>query len=323
VFPRTRIESRCKLAVAREMRAYLPAVTRSAHGEPRGLALIVASTLAYGTLPILGKLAYAAGVLPLPLLAWRYALAASLIALLERGPRLPLRQRLRLWGLGSIFVFNSIAYFRALETVPASVVSLVLYTYPVIVALLAAVSGLERLRARGLLGALAAFGGCALTAGFAPAGEPLSRAGVGWALLAALIYASYIVLSSRLGAGVQARVLALHLAQAAAAICALFALAGPGLWLPASPRAWLTVAAIGVVPTVVAMTTFLAGMALVGPTRASVLSSLEVIVTLVLAFALLGDRLSAPQWAGAALILGAVAWQNLGALRAVGARRDA
>jgi drug/metabolite transporter (DMT)-like permease len=302
----------------------LPAVTRPAHGgEARGLALIVASTLAYGTLPILGKLAYAAGVLPLPLLAWRYAVAAALITLVERGPRLPLRQRLRLWGLGSIFVFNSIAYFRALETVPASVVSLVLYTYPVIVALLAAASGLERLRARGLLGALAAFAGCALTAGSTPGGEPLSRAGVGWALLAALIYASYIVLSSRLGAGVPARVLALHLAQAAALICAGFALAGPGLGLPASPRAWLTVAAIGVVPTVVAMTTFLAGMALVGPTRASVLSSLEVIVTLVLAFALLGERLSAPQWAGAALILGAVAWQNLGALRVVGARRDA
>jgi drug/metabolite transporter (DMT)-like permease len=65
----------------------------------------------------------------------------------------------------------------------------------------------------------------------------------------------------------------------------------------------------------VAMTAFLAGMALVGPTRASVLSSLEVIVTLVLAFALLGERLGPGQWAGAALILGAVAFQNLGVLR--------
>lgn len=283
---------------------------------------MLVSTLAYGTLPILVKLAYAAGVAPLPLLAWRYAVAAALIGVLERGaPRLPLRQRLRLWGLGALFVLNSIAFFRALETVPASVVSLVLYTYPVIVALLAGALGLERLRARGLLAALAAFAGCALTAGGAPAGEPLSRAGVGWALLAAVIYACYIVLSSRLGAGVPARALALHLAQAAALLCSCLALVGPGLWLPASPRALATVAAIGVLPTVVAMTTFLAGMAIVGPTRASVLSSLEVIVTLVLAFTLLGDRLSPPQWAGAALILGAVAWQNRGALRAVAARR--
>jgi drug/metabolite transporter (DMT)-like permease len=80
---------------------------------------------------------------------------------------------------------------------------------------------------------------------------------------------------------------------------------------------------MGVVSTVVAMIAFLAGMALVGPTRASVLSSLEVVVTLVLAFALLGERLTPWQWAGALLILGAVAWQNLGALRALAARRPA
>jgi drug/metabolite transporter (DMT)-like permease len=302
------------------MRAYLPAVNRSAHAERRGLALIVVSTVAYGTLPILVKIAYGAGVAPLPLLAWRYGIAAALIALLERGPRPPLRTRVVLWALGSLFVCNSIAFFRALETVPASIVSLVLYTYPVIVTLLAAALGLERLRAGRLVAALAAFAGCALTAGGAAAGQAPSRAGVAWALLAALLYASYIVLSSRLGAGVPARVLALHLAQAAALLCAGLALAGPGLWLPGSPRAWATVAAIGVVPTVVAMTTFLAGMALVGPTRASVLSSLEVLVTLALAFALLGESLAAPQWAGAALILGAVAWQNLGALRSAARR---
>jgi hypothetical protein len=58
-------------------------------------------------------------------------------------------------------------------------------------------------------------------------------------------------------------------------------------------------------------------MALVGPSRASVLSSLEVLVTLVLAFLLLGERLTAPQWAGAALILGAVAFQNAAALQRV------
>ena len=58
------------------------------------------------------------------------------------------------------------------------------------------------------------------------------------------------------------------------------------------------------------MIAFLAGMALVGPNRASVLSSLEVLVTMALAFVLLGERLTPPQWAGAALILGAVAFQN-------------
>ena len=99
------------------------------------------------------------------------------------------------------------------------------------------------------------------------------------------------------------------------------ALLGPGLSLPRDPRAWLSVAAIAVVSTVVSMIAFLAGMALVGPSRASVLASLEVLVTLVLAFLLLGERLTAPQWGGAALILGAVAFQNAAALRRVLRRR--
>jgi drug/metabolite transporter (DMT)-like permease len=296
-------------------------VAQHARDEARGLALVVASTLAYGVLPILGKLAYAEGARPLPLLAWRYAIAAALIALVERGPRLPLRTRLRLWAVGSVFVFNSIAYFRALEIVPASVVSLVLDTYPVMVALLAALAGLEPLTPRGLLAAAVAFTGCALTAGGASSGASVAGAGVAWALLAAFVYACYIVLSSRFGKDAPARALALHLAQVSALVCAALALAGPGLALPRAPRAWAVVAAIGVVPTVVAMTTFLAGMAIVGPTRASVLSSLEVVVTLVLALTLLGERLTPWQWAGALLILGAVAWQNFGALRAVAARR--
>jgi len=186
----------------------------SPRDETRGLALVAFSTIAYGILPILGKVAYAAGVSALPLLAWRYVIAAALIALLVRGPRPPLRERVRLWAIGAVFVFNSIAYFRALETIPASVTALVLYTYPVIVALFAAFLGVEPLTGRALLAAIGAFAGCALTAAGAPSGAPLASSGVAWALAAALIYASYIVLSSRYGAGVPARLLALHLAQA-------------------------------------------------------------------------------------------------------------
>jgi drug/metabolite transporter (DMT)-like permease len=290
-------------------------MSSSPRDETRGLALVAFSTAAYGVLPILGKVAYAAGVKALPLLAWRYVVAALLIALLVRGKQPPLRERLRLWAIGSVFVVNSIAYFRALESIPASVTALVLYTYPVIVALLAALLGVERLTGRALLAAVGAFTGCALTASGAPSGEPLAPAGVAWALAAAVIYASFIALSSRFGSGVPARTLALHLAQASAVLCVLFALTDGGLALPLDPRGLAAVAGIAVVSTVVAMTAFLAGMALIGPTRASVLSSLEVLVTLVLAFALLGERLFPRQWAGAALILGAVAFHNAGAIR--------
>ena len=290
--------------------------------EARGLALIALSTVAYGVQPIFGKVAYAAGVAPLSLLAWRYLIALGCLQLLERGPRPPLRVRLRLWAIGSVFVVNSTAYFLALDALPASVTALILFSYPVMVALLAALVGVEVLTWRALLAALGAFAGCALTAGGLQLSAALPLRGVAWALVAAFVYAIYVVLSSRFGAGVPARVLTLHVVQVAALLCSVLAIVGPGLSLPREARAWLSVAAIAVVSTVVSMIAFLAGMAVVGPSRASVLASLEVLVTLVLAFLLLAERLAPGQWAGAALILGAVAFQNAAALRRVLRRRS-
>jgi len=283
--------------------------------EARGLALIVASTVAYGVQPIFGKVAYAAGVQPLALLAWRYLIASACLALLVRGPMPPLRERLRLWAIGSIFVGNSVAYFFALETLPASVTALVVFSYPVVVALLAALFGVEALTLRSLGAALMAFLGCALTAGGLGNDAASPAKGIAWAFACAVIYAAYVVISSRYGRGVPARVLALHLVQVSGVICFVLALLGPGVRLPHDPRAWLSVVAIAVISTVISMSAFLAGMAIVGPNRASVLASLEVVVTLVLAIALLGERLTLAQWAGAALILGAVVFQNLKALR--------
>lgn len=302
---------------------YSGAVSSPGRSELRGLGLVAFSTVAYGLLPIFGKVAYAAGTRPLPLLAWRFVVAALLLALLVRGSRPALRESLRLWALGAVYVFNAVAYFRALETIPASVTSLVLYTYPMMVTLLAALLGLERLTLRSVLAALAAFTGCALTATGAPSGGRLPLSGIAWALGAALVYSSYLVLNSRFASGVPARILALHLAEAAALVSLGLALAGGGLALPADPRAWLSVLGLGVVSTVVATIAFLAGMAVIGPVRASVLSSVEVIVTLTLAATLLGERLSPRQWLGAALILGAVAWQNRAALVSLARRSPA
>jgi len=187
------------------------------------------------------------------------------------------------------------------------------------VALLAAAAGLERLSVRSLLAAGLAFAGCALTVAGAGGARAVLDAGSGalLALLAAVVYASYVVLASRFARDVKAQVLAQHLAQVSAVTCLGLALATGGIAIPPIPRAWLPVLGAGVVSTVLAFFAFLAGMALIGPTRASVVSSFEVVVTVVLAFALLGDRLSPLQWAGAALILGAVAWQSAGALRRV------
>lgn len=276
-----------------------------------GLALILGSAAAYGAMPILAKVAYARGVAPATLLAYRFLLAALLFAVLaRRGPRPPLRARLTLWSLGAVFVGNSIAYFTALRTAPAAVVALVLYIYPLLVTLLSAGLGLEPLTTRSLVATALAFAGTALTAG--PMERGAASPGVALALVAALGYATYIVLGSRFARGIASDEAARHVAETCAAAFVVLAAARGELAAPASAAAWGAIVAIAVVCTVFALRAFLAGLARVGPSRAAVASSFEVVVTISLAVILLGERVAPRQWLGATLILGGVAFGSLG-----------
>jgi drug/metabolite transporter (DMT)-like permease len=276
-----------------------------------GLLLIAVSTVSYSAMPIFGKLAYASGLRPVSLLAWRFALALVLLevmALRRTVARQPPRQRTILWGLGGVFVVNSYAYFAALERAPAATVSLIVYTYPVLVTLLSAAIGLDRLTVRGLAAALLAAAGAGLTAGSAPGG--FRGAGVWLALASAVGYASYIILGSRFASGVPTKTAARHVAQACTAFYVPLAAMRGEPMLPRSPSGWVAVLGLGLVCTVVAIRAFLAALERLGPARAAVASSLEVPITLLLAMAFLGEAVALQQWGGGALILGAVVLQN-------------
>jgi len=275
---------------------------------------VLASTLAYGAMPIFVKLAYAGGAGAATVLSYRFVIATALFVLMaRRAPRLPLRSRLLLWGLGVVFMSNAIVYFKALETTPASVVSVILYTYPVWVTLLSAVAGLEALTVRSAVTVTLAVSGCALAGGARlQAGD---ARGVVFSLLASVIYASYIVLGSRFASSLPAEASARHVAQACAALALPWAAAAGALAPPRTAQAWMAILAIALVCTIVAFRTFLAGLARVGPVTAALVSSFEVVVTMTLAMVFLGERPGPWQLAGATLILGAVLLQNARRLR--------
>jgi drug/metabolite transporter (DMT)-like permease len=280
-----------------------------ASDERRGTLLVLLSAGAYGAMPILARVAYADGVTVAALLAYRFLFATALFtAATRRGePALGARKRLVLWALGAVFVGNSSCYFLALERVPVSVMTLLLYTYPVLVTLLSALVGLEPLTPRSLAAALLAFAGAALTAGTVGGAD---ARGVALALATAAIYSLYIVLAARFARDVPSEQAARHVAQVAFVAYAAWAAARGELLPRTTARAWLLLVVIGVVCTVLALRAFLAGLALVGPARAAVLSSSEMVVAIVLAVVFLGERPGGRLLSGGALIAAAVALQR-------------
>jgi drug/metabolite transporter (DMT)-like permease len=108
-----------------------------------GITLVVISAVTFGTLGILGRYAFADGMDALTIMALRFSLAALVLLglLAVRRERLPRGRTLRLLvAMGAIgYVGQAFCYLTALQYASPGLVALLLYLYPVFVAILAAV----------------------------------------------------------------------------------------------------------------------------------------------------------------------------------------
>ncbi len=251
-------------------------------------------------------MAYADGADTLTVLAVRFVVACTcLLALMHaRGHTFPRgRTLLALMGLGGIgYVTQSLTYFYALTMASAGLAALLLYLYPAIVAVLAAVVLGQRLTPVKIGAVAVALAGTVLTIGQIGGGRPL---GVVLGVASALAYAVYILLGSqvspRVGPIPSTTVILL---TAGAVLLVVTAIRGPQF--PDSATGWLSIVALGIVSTVVAVVTFFAGVERIGPSEASTVSTVEPVVTVALAAVVLGETVSPGQMLGGMLVLGAV-----------------
>lgn len=270
-----------------------------------GMMLVALSAAGFGTLPLFGRYAYADGMDALTILFFRFSLAASLMLalLILRREHLPRGAALlRLIGMGALgYVGQAFAYLTALKYASAGLVALLLYLYPVFVALLAALVLHEPLTGvKGLALGLALVG-TALTVG--PAGG--QALGTLLAVAAAAIYSVYIIVGTHVMKHVSAvQSSAVIFAAAGVTSGALMIVNGPRL--PATGAGWAAITAIVLIATVLPVVAFLAGLERIGPTNAAMLSTLEPVVTVLLATWWLNETLKPVTWLGGGLILIAV-----------------
>lgn len=270
-----------------------------------GIILIVISAASFGSLAIFGRFAYADGIDVFTLLFLRFSISAVLMGgvLILRHEPLPRGGiLLRLIGMGAIgYVGQSFSYLTAIKYASAGLVALLLYLYPVFVAFLSSIFLHEKITRLKALALALALTGTALTV--SPEGGQLP--GVLLSIAAAVIYSIYIIV----GTGVMQKVSALQsstviFASAGFVYGILTILNRPHL--PSSGTGWAVISGIVIVATVIPVVTFLAGLKRIGPTNASMLSTLEPVVTVILAAILLQDMLKPAALLGGGLILIAV-----------------
>ncbi len=291
-----------------------------------GVALCLLSAACFGALGIFGKYAYDDGVNVMTLLVVRFAMAAAVfwaIAVATSAHR-QLRAtapevRRRALGLG-MFGYTAQAglYFLALERIDPSLLSLLLYTYPAFVTVAALLLGREHATPQRVTALLAASTGVALVLVGAGVAGSFDAAGALLGLGASVVYTTYILVADTIIEQIEPVPLSTLVLSGATLTLVVVGLLLGQIDLGFAGGGWFWLASLALVSTVAAVLTFFAGLRRVGPSGASILSTFEPVVTIALAFACFGDRLSPVQLVGGAMVLAAVLILQTG-----GQRREA
>ncbi|MEX0922951.1 MAG: DMT family transporter [Rhodovibrionaceae bacterium] len=270
------------------------------------VVLLAASSLA--PLTTFARLAYDSGATPTAVLLARYAcasLALLVLLLVLRRPLLPPRwATANVLGAAFSWFIASNCYLAAVNFIPVSLAALIFYTFPLMVAVLARFTEGARIGRLGQLAFLAAFAGLALALG--PSFQGLDWRGIVFALAGAAGSAGALLFTGRLGTRIDGFGLTFWTnAFSLPGMIVLILLTGS--WaLPSLPEGWLPFAG-GAVCYVVAINLMFLGTRLAGAAKSSMILNLEPVITIGVAAALLGERLTPLQFVGAALVVAAVA----------------
>lgn len=298
--------------------------TRDTEPSPaRATLLVLLAACAFGSVTIFTVIATRAGASLASVLVWRYLLGAALLVLAAGGIRraiVPSDRALRLLliaGGGQAFVAATSLY--ALRYLTAGTLSFLFYTYPAWVAVLAAARGWEKVDARKLIALALSLAGIAVMVG-SPTSASLHPVGLLLALGSAVAYAAYVPMLGRMREGLDpaaasawvtlgATIWFLVTAVGGSALLAAFELP-PDPWLTVSAamstRAWLAVLGLAVFSTMFAFIAFLRGLAVLGPVRTAIVSTVEPFYTSLAGALLLGQSITPTTIAGGSLIAIAV-----------------
>lgn len=274
-----------------------------------GTAMVALSATGFATLPIFMKFAFAAGANTLTILGFRFILASfilwSILTINHRPFRIPARQIIQLCLMGAIgYGTMSFLFALTVETLPASLSTMLLYTYPALVTVISFLVGDERLSWKKIIALLICFSGLALTLGITV--PEVKLIGLLTGLGAAFVYSCYIVIGNRVLKQVDSLVATTYVCTSAGISFIVIGIFNSSLIMTLPAFGWMALLGIAIFGTIVGILGFFVGITRIGAANASIISCLEPVITVGLSVFLLGDVLSVLQIIGGALIIAGV-----------------
>jgi len=274
----------------------------------QGVLLTLASTIFFGMAPIFGKLAFRAHVMPFTLVMLRTVGAAMVLWLFylvfwREAIRIDINNLMGCVGMGLANGVGSLLYYAGLGRIDASLAQLLYTLYPiwVFIFLIAAGHHISRMSIARL--GLALAGVIALTYTNT---HRVDWLGVMLLISSGALYAWHLVLGQWTLADVDSRSVTLYTLTTMALVTVVARLLNGAPWTPISTEGWLAIIGLTIFPTILARLLMFAGLQSLGGAQTSLLGLAELLVTLLVAFIWLGERLTWLQWLGGLLLVASV-----------------
>ena len=272
----------------------------------QGLVFAIISATAFGSMAILVKLGYDAGLDGAVMMQFRFTYAAAML-----GCVLLLKDR-RLLAISTsglikcaflgfvVYWLQTTCFVTALATIPASTTALVLYGHPVAVTLLSWLFLDMKLNRTVLLSLTLVMAGCCLVFYDAFLRE-VEWTGLMYAFGAMAFFSCYLILAQVMLKNTKPLTATFYVMLFAAAA---FTLSGDvGAWFTQTRASVALGLTLGLVPGMIAVTFLYLSIERIGSAYACIFSSIEPVVTLVGAALVLDENVVLLQVAGATLII--------------------
>ncbi len=286
---------------------------------PRDLLAVLAAaagSICVGTVPTLTLGLYADGLTPQSVLFWRYWLALSILmplaALSSQGLANDWHKAGRGLLLNSITlgVIQTFTYFRAIQTLPTSIVVTIFFAYPIFSVILDRVLFGRKARWPTLLAVLLIVSGVVLTGWPHLTVHEMEPVGLACAILTPIIFSVYVAIAYRFtregSAFSCAAFIYLGLGCGFALVTFLFGLRAPSDW-----GGWARLAAIATLGGALQISAFAYALPRLSASGYSIIVSLELVTVVLLGVAVLGEQLSPVQIIGVLFVVTGIIVERL------------
>ena len=270
----------------------------------------ILAAVCYGTNPFGALNLYAEGMATNSVLFYRFGMAwviiAAVMAIRRENVRVSRKEFLTLTILGVLFTFSSLSLYESFNLMAAGVASTILFTYPVMTAVIMATVFKERITWQTVAALLLSLAGVA-TLYWSDGGGTLPVWGVVLVLVSALTYALYIVVVDRSDLRMSSFKINFYVVFYCALGMLVYTLvSGQTLVLPPSGRAWFFVGWLAVVPAIMALSLMVYSAKYIGSTATAIIGALEPLTAVAIGILVFGEPFGLRLVFGIALILAAV-----------------